>query len=82
LDHVKTYRVWQDGEMRAGATPGKVAGITTTGIYGRLDCTSGMRAKRSNRVFFHSADDAERAGFRPCKLCKPRGQARAGETAM
>jgi methylphosphotriester-DNA--protein-cysteine methyltransferase len=69
----KTYRVWRDGEVRPSTTPGAFAGITTTGIYGRLDCRSGMRAKRTNRVFFHSAGDAERAGFRPCKLCKPRG---------
>jgi methylphosphotriester-DNA--protein-cysteine methyltransferase len=70
---VKTYRVWQDGEIRPSETHGVLAGITTTRIYGRLDCRSGMRAMPEHRVFFHSAHDAERAGFRPCKLCKPLG---------
>ena len=70
---MKTYRVWQDGELRPSTTPGVLAGITTTGIYGRLGCRPGMRAKREHRIFFHSAEDAQRAGFRPCKVCKPPG---------
>lgn len=38
-------------------------------IYGRLDCKSGKRMKRENRVFFSSEEDAVRAGFRPCGNC-------------
>jgi methylphosphotriester-DNA--protein-cysteine methyltransferase len=38
-------------------------------IYGRLDCASGKRIKRSNRVFFLSVEEAQRAGYRPCGHC-------------
>ncbi|MBI2109128.1 MAG: hypothetical protein HYT93_03035 [Parcubacteria group bacterium] len=40
-------------------------------IFGRLDCKTGMRMKKENRVFFHSWNDAIAVGFRPCKLCRP-----------
>ena len=51
--------------------PGRFAGITSTGIFGRLTCPSGKRAKPANRVFFATWDDALAAGFRPCKRCRP-----------
>jgi hypothetical protein len=38
-------------------------------IYGRLDCKSGRRMKRENRVFFSSAAEAMQAGFRACGHC-------------
>jgi len=38
-------------------------------IYGRLDCKSGRRMKRKNRVFFCSAAEAMQAGFRACGHC-------------
>ena len=38
-------------------------------IYGRLDCKSGKRMKRENRVFFSSATEAMEAGFRACAHC-------------
>lgn len=38
-------------------------------IYGTLDCTSGMRMKRENRVFFRSEKEAISAGYRPCGHC-------------
>ena len=45
-------------------------------LYGRLDCRSALYwiAKGhyiNYRVFFASKEDAEAAGFRPCKICKP-----------
>ncbi|MEO5863077.1 MAG: bifunctional DNA-binding transcriptional regulator/O6-methylguanine-DNA methyltransferase Ada [Burkholderiales bacterium] len=44
--------------------------VKTTGVYCRPSCAS--RAARPENVAFHlSAADAERAGFRPCKRCKP-----------
>ena len=47
------------GEIRYG-------GNHRLGIYGRLDCASGKRMKRSTRVFFAGEDAARAAGFRPC----------------
>lgn len=38
-------------------------------IYGMLDCSSGKRMKRENRVFFVSEQEAIEAGFHPCCHC-------------
>lgn len=38
-------------------------------IYGTLHCASGKRMKRANRVFFASAEEAIKSGFRPCGHC-------------
>lgn len=38
-------------------------------IYGLLNCTSGKRMLRKNRVFFHSEEEAIAYGFRPCGHC-------------
>jgi AraC family transcriptional regulator of adaptative response/methylated-DNA-[protein]-cysteine methyltransferase len=44
--------------------------VRTTGVYCRPSCAA--RAARPENVQFHSTrEDAERAGFRPCKRCKP-----------
>ena len=44
--------------------------IVTTRIYCRPTCPS-RRANPHHRRFFSSAADAERAGFRPCRRCRP-----------
>jgi hypothetical protein len=56
--------------------PGLLGGHSGLKIYGRLDCPSALRwiAKGhyvEHRVFFASIEDAEMAGYRPCKVCKP-----------
>ncbi len=44
--------------------------VKTTGVYCRPSCAS--RTPRPENVSFHTtAADAERAGFRPCKRCRP-----------
>lgn len=44
--------------------------VKTTGVYCRPSC--GSRLPRPENVQFHATQaDAERAGFRPCKRCKP-----------
>ena len=44
--------------------------VRTTGVYCRPSC--GSRKARPENVQFHaSRAEAERAGFRPCKRCKP-----------
>ncbi|MGH2532142.1 MAG: bifunctional DNA-binding transcriptional regulator/O6-methylguanine-DNA methyltransferase Ada [Thermomicrobiales bacterium] len=45
-------------------------GVRTTGVYCRPSCPS-RRPNRENVVFLESRDEAERAGFRPCRRCKP-----------
>jgi AraC family transcriptional regulator, regulatory protein of adaptative response / methylated-DNA-[protein]-cysteine methyltransferase len=46
--------------------------VATTGVYCRPSC--GARLARPENVQFHETrEDAEKAGFRPCKRCKPDG---------
>jgi AraC family transcriptional regulator, regulatory protein of adaptative response / methylated-DNA-[protein]-cysteine methyltransferase len=50
--------------------------VATTGVYCRPSC--GARLARPENVAFHtSPEQAERAGFRACKRCKPREPSRA-----
>lgn len=44
--------------------------VATTGVYCRPSCAARL-AKRENVAFHASCEAAERAGFRPCKRCKP-----------
>jgi AraC family transcriptional regulator of adaptative response/methylated-DNA-[protein]-cysteine methyltransferase len=44
--------------------------VRTTGIYCRPSCPA-RRPKPENVRFHATARDAERAGFRACKRCKP-----------
>lgn len=55
-----------------------VYGVVTTGIYCRPACSSKL-PNRENVRFFDTSQDAERAGFRPCKRCDP--DAPGGRTA-
>ncbi len=47
-----------------------VAAVRTTGIFCRPGCTCRKPLRRNVR-FFETPDDAVRAGFRPCKRCRP-----------
>jgi AraC family transcriptional regulator of adaptative response/methylated-DNA-[protein]-cysteine methyltransferase len=44
--------------------------VVSTGVYCRPSCPS-KHPHRENVVFFRAREAAERAGFRPCKRCKP-----------
>lgn len=44
--------------------------VKTTGVYCRPSCPA-RHAKPENVRFHRTCADAERAGFRPCKRCKP-----------
>ena len=44
--------------------------VRTTGVYCRPSCPS-RRARRENVRFHATCAEAEQAGFRPCKRCKP-----------
>lgn len=44
--------------------------VKSTGVYCRPSCTS-RRPKPENIVLFDSPAEAEAAGFRPCKRCRP-----------
>lgn len=60
-----------DSEVRALI---KAGGITLGGnkrlkIYGLLNCRSGKRMHKENRVLFTSVHDAKQMGYRPCGHC-------------
>jgi AraC family transcriptional regulator of adaptative response/methylated-DNA-[protein]-cysteine methyltransferase len=53
-----------------GADGQFVAAVISTGVYCRPGCPARL-PRRENVRFFASAAEAERAGFRPCKRCRP-----------
>lgn len=53
--------------IRAGAV--RFGGNRRLKIYGTLQCASGKRMKRENRVFFSSERSAQENGYRPCGHC-------------
>ncbi|MGH2561672.1 MAG: bifunctional DNA-binding transcriptional regulator/O6-methylguanine-DNA methyltransferase Ada [Thermomicrobiales bacterium] len=64
-------QMWQAVLDRDRALDGQwYFGVRTTGIYCRPSCPS-RRPKRENVVFLRSQEEAARAGFRPCRRCKP-----------
>jgi len=44
--------------------------VTSTGIYCRPSCPS-RRPRRENVTFFHTSEEAEKAGYRACLVCRP-----------
>jgi AraC family transcriptional regulator, regulatory protein of adaptative response / methylated-DNA-[protein]-cysteine methyltransferase len=62
---------WADVVARNPAADGRFFyAVKTTGVYCRPSC--GARTPRPRNVSFHvTAEDAKRAGFRPCKRCRP-----------
>src|SRR5437762_3389486 len=47
-----------------------VYGVATTGVYCRPTCPSRL-PRRAGVRFFAGCEEAERAGFRACKRCRP-----------
>ncbi len=58
-----------------------IIAVRTTRVYCRPGCPSRM-PKRENVRFYITPDEAEEAGFRACKRCKPRDPARADVTLV
>jgi len=64
--------LWRAAESRDTSMIGVfVIAVSSTGIYCRPGCPARM-PKRENVRFFAGCDEAEAAGFRACKRCKPR----------
>jgi AraC family transcriptional regulator of adaptative response/methylated-DNA-[protein]-cysteine methyltransferase len=55
--------------------------VSTTGVYCRPSCPS-RQARREHVRFHPTLADAERAGFRPCKRCRPHQPAMADRRAL
>jgi AraC family transcriptional regulator of adaptative response/methylated-DNA-[protein]-cysteine methyltransferase len=64
-------KCWAALERRdAAAAGGFFYGVRTTGVYCRAGCTSRLPLRR-NTMFFETQAEAEAAGLRPCKRCRP-----------
>ncbi|KAJ5723534.1 hypothetical protein N7488_001569 [Penicillium malachiteum] len=68
---------WQAITKRDTTVNSFVYGVITTKIYCRPSCGARL-ARRTNVKFYNTPSQAESAGFRPCKRCRPQ----LGGTAM
>ena len=66
---------WEAFIGRDPAADGRfVTAVTTTGIYCRATCPA-RKPKRENVRFYRGPAEAEAAGFRACKRCRPQAAA-------
>jgi AraC family transcriptional regulator of adaptative response/methylated-DNA-[protein]-cysteine methyltransferase len=73
---------WQAVTQRDKAADGAFYyAVRTTGVYCRPSCPS-RQARRENVAFYDTATQAEQAGFRACKRCKPNQAALAARQAQ
>ncbi|RAQ56488.1 hypothetical protein AFCA_000570 [Aspergillus flavus] len=61
---------WQAVVHRDATAVSFVYAVLTTKIYCRPSCPARL-ARRANVQFYDTPSQAEKAGFRPCKRCKP-----------
>jgi AraC family transcriptional regulator of adaptative response/methylated-DNA-[protein]-cysteine methyltransferase len=54
--------------------------VRTTGVYCRPSCGA-RRPNRENVAFYEGREEARRAGFRPCKRCRPDAPVQGAEQA-
>ncbi len=74
-------RRWEALRQRDSKADGHfVYSVRTTGVYCRPSCAA--RAARPENVAFHAtAAEAEAAGFRPCRRCRPEAEGAAERQA-
>ena len=72
---------WQAVQSRDAAADGAfVYSVRTTGVYCRPNCAARV-ALRKNVRFFASCEEAEQAGYRACKRCRPKEESLAQQQA-
>jgi len=75
VQDIKSYETdqqrWQAVVQKDAAADGQFFySVKTTGVYCRPNCGA-RQPLRENLAFYETREQAERAGFRPCKRCKP-----------
>jgi hypothetical protein len=80
-DFASDHERWEAVRRRDPAAVGAfVYSVRTTAVYCRPSCAA--RLPRRENVRFHATcADAEQAGFRPCKRCRPNETLPAGRNA-
>ena len=68
LDEAACWKALESRDPRADGS--FVFSVRSTGIYCRPSCAA-RRPKPENVAFHRTCEEAERAGFRPCKRCRP-----------
>lgn len=72
---------WDALRRRDPAADGRfVYAVRSTGVYCRPSCAA-RPARPENVAFYDTNAEAERAGFRPCKRCRPDGPSQAERRA-
>jgi len=61
----------ENNQLRSHIRQGTIlfGGNARLKIYGLLNCSSGKRMKKENRVFFSNKAEAISCGYRPCGHC-------------
>jgi AraC family transcriptional regulator, regulatory protein of adaptative response / methylated-DNA-[protein]-cysteine methyltransferase len=73
---------WSAVRRRQRAAEGAfVYSVRTTGVYCRPSCPARLPLQKNVR-FHLTCADAEKAGFRPCKRCRPKEMRLAGDTSI
>lgn len=69
--HMIAHSSLRNNDLHALIRAGKIrfGGNRRLKIYGTLQCSSGKKMKRENRVFFNSEKAAIANGYRPCGHC-------------
>lgn len=57
--------------FNVATTTYKYIGNKKTKVYHKINCRYVKLIKNSNRVYFKTKLQAQKAGYRPCKVCKP-----------
>lgn len=56
---------------KAAASASAIVANKDSKTFHRADCTFVAKMKPANRVSFANAAEAAKAGYKPCKVCKP-----------
>src|ERR1700742_4662921 len=75
---INSEAAWQQ-LLNRDAQAGFVYAVKTTGVFCRLSCKSRLPLRQNVR-FFATTNEAEAAGFRRCKRCKPLSGGPADQT--
>jgi methylphosphotriester-DNA--protein-cysteine methyltransferase len=67
----KTAEATKAAPATKPAASGALVANKDSKTYHRADCKSAAKIKEANRASFTSAAEADKAGYKACKICKP-----------